>query len=81
MSHQNPSDPKRFTLTAFASFAAVFTLLMLMMNCKGNLVKDNTSVHTESAGTSMENHQGTVEAVDAIHNSNNEMESNISVAS
>lgn len=65
MAHQHPSDPKRFTLTAFAAFAAVFTLLMLMMNCSGNFTPGNMSVHTESAGTGMENHQGTAEAIAA----------------
>ena len=73
MPHQNPSDPKRFTLTAFAAFAAVFTLLMLMMNCKGNLVKGDMSVRTESAGTNMENHQGSAEAVAAANNTKMEM--------
>lgn len=67
MAHQHPSDSKRFTLTAFAAFAAVFTFLMLMMNCSGNFTKGNMSVHTESAGTGMEDHQGTFEAIEAAH--------------
>ena len=67
MSYQNPSDPKRFSLTAFAAFASVFTFIMMMMNCKGNFVEGNMSVHTESECTSMENHQGNTEAIAAYH--------------
>lgn len=35
---QEPDDSRKFTLTAFISFATVFCFLMLMMNCHGDFV-------------------------------------------
>lgn len=35
---QEPNDSRKYTLTAFISFATVFCFLMLMMNCHGDFV-------------------------------------------
>jgi hypothetical protein len=47
----NTGDTKKFTVTAFLSFAVVFAFLMLMAQCKGPF---HPKVVTEEPHVSME---------------------------
>ena len=52
--HFDDDSLKKFTLSGFLAFAAVFSVLMLMMRCHGDFVPTTENTHSTSAAESHE---------------------------
>ena len=65
MAQHFEGDTKKFTLTAFLSFAIVFCVLILFMQCHGDYVS-SASHHNSASGAA---HTGATHSSDSTHHS------------
>lgn len=70
MSQHFEGDTKKFTVTAFSSFATVFCVVMLFMNCHGDYNPGGGEHHAAKAGEKHESVKEVKHETDSTHKNN-----------